>query len=258
MLNLLSVPRRAEAMKRVRRAFLVSALILGGVGRAQAGTSYNNATDFSPTSNPNGVWSYGYLAAGSTPNSSTFTLYGNNGTVAGGIEYWNIAGGNLTPPEIFYNPSSSVVSFSTITMQPNQAAFHPGPNDEYSDYRFIAPVSGSYSLTTLFTGIDTVGTTTDVHVLDNGTLLFSANINGYLATSSFNTSLSLTAGDLVDFAVGFGSNGNYFFDSTALDAILTLNAATVPEPSCLALLGIASCVLVGYRRRKRIRLAATD
>jgi hypothetical protein len=206
--------------------------------------------DFSPTANPNGPWSYGYLAPGASPDSSTFTYYANNGTVTGGIQYWNIAGGNLTPPEIFFNPSSSVVTFSTITMQPLQAAFHPGPNDQYSDFRFAAPVSGSYSLGTLFTGIDTAGTTTDVHVLDNGTLLFSGNINGYLATASYSATLSLSAGDIVDFAVGFGSNGNYTSDSTALDATLTLNG--VPEPGGLTLLVTGACCLLCYRYQGRV------
>jgi hypothetical protein len=38
--------------------------------------------------------------------------------------------------------------------------------------------------------------------------------------SVYSTTLTLAAGDRVDFVVGFGSNGNYFFDSTALHELL--------------------------------------
>ena len=176
-------------MRNVLLGLAVLGLWLVGIPSVEAGTVYNNADDFSPTTNPSGVWTYGYLAAGSSPVSSTFTTYTSNGTVGGSIEYWNISGGGLNPPENFYNSSSSVVSYSTITMQPHQAAFHPGPNGQYSDYRFTAPQAGTYALSVTFTGIDVVGPSTVVYVLENGLSLFAGNINGYGDTATFSTSV---------------------------------------------------------------------
>jgi hypothetical protein len=237
-------------MRSVLSGLAVLGLLLVGTPSSEAETVYNNAADFSGTMNPSGAWTYGYLAAESSPDSSTFTGFATQGTVAGStgsIEYWNISGGGLSPPEIFYNTSSTVNSYSTITMQPHQAAFHPGPNDQYADYRFTAPQSGTYALSVTFTGIDVDGTTTDVHVLENGVSLFAGNINGYGATQTYSTILTLGSGGIVDFAVGFGLNGNYFNDSTGIDATLT---SVVPEPASVVLLGLGSLSLLWGRSRR--------
>jgi hypothetical protein len=241
--------------------FTISALaatgfLLLGTSKAQAATVFNNAADFSATTNPDGVWSYGYLAAGATPVSSTFTPYASRATIAGGVDLWNIAGGGATPPEIFYNSSASVVRFLTITMQPHQAAFHPGPSDQYSDYRFIAPRSGSYSLSVSFTGIDVEGTTTDVHVLNDGASIYAGNIDGYGNTEDFSTTLSLAGGAVVDFAVGYGLNHNYYDDSTGISATLTLNSASVPEPNSVLMLGLSLLGLLALARGRGPRIRA--
>ncbi len=43
--------------------------------RAEGGKASHAAADFSIKGNPNGLWSYGQLAPGPTPNSATFKLY---------------------------------------------------------------------------------------------------------------------------------------------------------------------------------------
>ena len=186
------------------------------------GVTYNNATDFSLTGNPNGAWSYGYLSPGALPDSSTFAPFANS-VNNGGLQVWNDSVSSLAA---FDNPTNSVLHYGSGVLQPGEAGFHPGPNGQYSVYRFTAPATGSYSLSALFTGIDDAGgTTTDVHVLDDGTSLFQGDINGYLNTSSYSATLNLKAGDIIDFAVGYGSDGSYLFDSTGLDATLTFNGA---------------------------------
>src|SRR5579862_6769865 len=208
----------------MKRAILILAVLtLLGVRNASASLIYNNAADFSAANNPTGVWTYGFLPPGSL-NTAAFSLYTNSAPVlatspAVNIAYWDSP--STFNPSVFHNPSGSVVQQTTVTIQPGQAGFHPGPNGEYSVYRFTAPAAGPYALNAVFTGIDTVGTTTDVHVLDEGTSLFSGNINGFGSTQSFATTLTLAAGDHVDFVVGVGSNGTFFNDSTALDATLT-------------------------------------
>ena len=122
---------------------------------------YNNAAQWSAIDNPNGVWSYGYLAPSSTPampDASTFNLYTEEVQVpvaSGFIGDWRIPGNDA--PNAAYNPLDQIVSVGTVTWQPGQASFHPGPNGEYSDYRFTAPTAGDYSLSATFSSIDTVG-----------------------------------------------------------------------------------------------------
>jgi hypothetical protein len=147
-------------------------------------TVYNNAAQWSATHDPNGVWSYGYLTPSSTPetpDTSTFTLYTQNvkvaGTPSGFIDDWRIPGS--TDPNTIYNPFGHTVSVGTVTWQPHQASFHPGPNGEYSDYRFTTPSAGTYSLNATFTSIDTVGgADKDIHVLVNGSELYDDILSG--------------------------------------------------------------------------------
>ena len=130
---------------------------------------------------------------------------------------------------------------------------HPGPQDQYSVIRFTAPSAGTYQLATSFYGLDFVGpTTTDVHVLLDGTSLFNGEVDGFGAGSgpSFRSNLKLLQGDTVDFAVGFGSNGTYFNDSTGITATL---AVGIPEPASLILLsiGIAGLGVLAVNRKNR-------
>lgn len=56
-------------------------------------------------------------------------------------------------------------------------------------------------------------------------------MNGYLATQRFDQTLTVTAGETIQFNVGYGSNGSYFFDSTGLDATITVADTTPPSTS---------------------------
>jgi hypothetical protein len=197
--------------------------------RAVPAIVYDNAAQFSPTYNPHGAWSYGYLAPSSTaetPDASTFTLYTHHGQVnSPSLDYWNGGAGGIS-----YNPNGVVVNYrlpgGTITFQPYQAAFHPGPDGEYSDYRFTAPGAGTYSLSSVFTGIDRHGSTAkDIHVLDNGAELYDDLLPGsYGSVKTYQTTVTLAKGDHVDFVLGYGL-GPWDYDSTALDARLTVVAA---------------------------------
>lgn len=56
------------------------------------GKTYDPAADFSHSKNPNGAWSYGWLAGGATPEASTFKLY-----TKGEIENYDVIGGLSNP-----------------------------------------------------------------------------------------------------------------------------------------------------------------
>lgn len=221
-------------------------LFLIGISLSQAGVIHNAANDFSISSNPNGVWQYGSTST----LYSSFNLSNTSGTAAG-VDYW-INNWTQAHPFIIYNPTNSDVNYGPATLKPGQLAVHPGPNNEYPVLRFVASTSGIYDLSAEFEGIDRDGVTTDVHVLHNGNSIFSGSVNGFGSASrqSFSSAFTLNAGDSVDFKVGYGANGNYFSDSTAVSVIFT--TSTVPEPSSAIIVGLPALFLFVRRNVRRL------
>ena len=107
---------------------------------------------------------------------------------------------------------------------------------QYSLVRFVAPVTGTYKIGAQFAGIHYGLSTTDVHVLHNGTSLFDADIDGYGGdpafhmvqgvnpTARFSGQVELKANDTVTFAVGYGKNKTNSGDTTGLFAQVVLLA----------------------------------
>ena len=109
--------------------------------------------------------------------------------------------------------------------------------------RYVAPITADVLITSIFASQDLFGTTTDVHVLLNGSSVFDDFVEGVVGTSSvsFSRRLSLDRGDAVDFAVGFGRNGSFSNDSTALAA--TVQPNPIPEPGTLLLFSTGALML---------------
>ena len=96
------------------------------------------------------------------------------------------------------------------------------------------PGAGSYLIDTVFTGKDSRGATTDVHVVINGRELFAGDIRGGMNSptnvATYSKTVSMAAGDQIDFAVGPGGNGNVC-DSTGLAATITLVDGAASRPA---------------------------
>jgi len=146
-------------------------------------------------------------------------------------------------PVILGDTSGSTFTNGTVTYSTDYLNLHPASNDTFAVLRYTILLPGSYQIAGAYRGQDTGGTTTDVHILVNGASVFGANVTGYLDPSKQTFSLvrALVANDTIDFAVGFGTDGNYFNDSTGLQG--TISVAPEPTSAILIVSGIALCGL---------------
>jgi hypothetical protein len=202
--------------------------------------SWNLATDFSITTNPNGQWSYGSL----TMPGGSFTHFTRTAQIPyqvskGAVAEWVGSGydsGFELFPYIskFYGDPGTTVTVDNGTTVENpgtplikRAALgvgtHPAPPGlGYATVRWIAPATKTYLIMVSFSSADVnVGATTDVHVLRNGVSLFSELVNGVGSVQNYFSGLAgltLNAGDVIDLAVG--PNGDYSSDSTGIDAMI--------------------------------------
>jgi hypothetical protein len=204
----------------------------------QSGQTYDVAADFLASQNPSGAWSYGYKGSvkgsinlglvsidygvsSSKPSlKGKFIRYDVNDSFRG-VDFWRTNAQREN--SVFYNSNNTTHYFGTGRVDPGKLGMHPGSKGEYSIARWTAQKAGTYSISATFSGIDQ--TTTDVHVLKNGSSLFDGEVSGLGDTEIFSSqSVSVNVGDTIDFAVGYGSNGNYYYDSTGLE--VTINEPT--------------------------------
>jgi hypothetical protein len=199
-------------------------------------------TDFSTIFNPNGQYQYGSEAV----LGGAFTL---NTTTVSGAGYAGWAGNVSGFPLILANTSGSTFTSGTVTYSTDYINLHPASDDTFAVLRYIITVPGSYQITGAFRGQDLNGTSTDVHVLINGAEAFGTEVTGYLDPSkqAFSFVSSLNANDTIDFAVGFGTDNNYFYDSTGLQG--TIVDAPAPEPASVFLM-FTAVALLGFFRKK--------
>lgn len=221
-------------------------LALHTAGSVQAAVIADFAADFSSSSNPTGLWTYGSVTTlGSAPTVATLvTNYGPGSEVNAWSPF------STSWPTIGLNTSVSPVSFgagNSITLASGQGILHPGPTGAFANVRYTASATFTGMLDVAFSGVSSAGTTTDAHILLNGVSLLSGNVNGFGATQAYHATVSLAPGDVLDFAVGWGTNLDFNDDSTGFVATIS----TVPEPgaTCLVALGLAG--FAATRRRNR-------
>lgn len=184
-----------------------------------ATADYDAVTDFSIVSNPNGVWSYGWTATlGSTLNLYTVT----DNTTFPGLSAWLETGMAMyAPPFVGHNDTTDTLCYLSFCVPPVYLHLHPGPNNELSVVRWTAPTSGSFSVKGTVAGLDRLGpTSTNFYLLRNSNRLLSIPVSGYKSPRSFGRTVTMSAGDTLDFAVDFGGNG-YNADSTGIRFAVT-------------------------------------
>ena len=218
-----------------------------GVVAAQAQTVYDPAVQFSSTSNPTGVWSYGYTTTLGDAFFNLATYYHD----PDGLDSWRYS--PSSNPQVLHNPTTGTITppdSPTQFFDAGSVGLHPGQNGELAIFRFTALSAGDYQIVGKFYGDDNHPTTTDVHVLVNGVSVFDSAVGsfGFVTGTSFDITATLGLGGTIDFAVGYGSNGNYAFDATGLSAQVT----AIPEPSTYAaLFSLSALGFAAYCRRRR-------
>lgn len=179
--------------------------------------TYDAARDFSGVSNPSGPWSSGWtLTLG-----STLMLYPTVVPDNGFIRWLDQSINSLDTPNFAKNTSTSDRFGST----PGQVSLHPGCRaGEFAVLRWTTPVVGVYLVRAQFYDGDSAGSTageTTAYILKNSNasapLFYAAKTSSY---PSFSQTMSLAAGDALDFVVGTSPDGCYF-DTTPLAVTVT-------------------------------------
>ena len=195
------------------------------------GASQSAGDQFSPSSNPNGTWSYGYKLT----SSSAFQPFDAGSATARGIAGmygWN-ASTLASEPHIYFNSTASAIGFAgTVSVPPRSIQMHPGPSGVFAVLRWTAPSAGTYSVSGAFRGNDALNESRIASIQKNGIEIFSGTVGGSGVLNSFNFSNTLSAGDTLDFLVD--PNGAHQNDSTGL----TLTISNVNAfPLTLGLVG---------------------
>ena len=254
--------RRVKGRIPIRNTSNIAALVALVVGTARlASAQYDPSLMFSPTINPNGVWSYGFETV---PLGSPFNLLPAPVPIPSSpgpaIDSWQSASlGNFLG--VFHNGTAAIQTVTTSGTEisqfdPGMLAMNAGPNDEYAMVQFTAPVNGIYTFHGVFEGIDTATTVSSVYLLENNLVIASGSVVGFGPGSDVplgSGPLLLSAGDTLAYAVG-GLTAN---SMTALIGA-EVAAAAVPEPSSYALLGLALVPLAvrgGFVRRRKAAIA---
>lgn len=248
-------------MRKLRKSVAWAAVAAAGVGAVWAAPAHaqtwdaaadlraNELNGSNELLNPNGTvpeWSYGYRE---TPGGAALTLFSNaageHTNAAFGdenLEGWNSPGGAFTIPFVLVDITNA--DPPAILMHPQDEA----AARTYDVVRWTAPAAGTYDVLATWVDSDAGGGNgAEAFVALNGTSVAGFNgafPNGGSATYD-NATLTLSAGDTLDFVIGPGADGGFGNDSTQFNA----NISLIPEPAGLGLLGLGGLTLLARRRR---------
>ena len=225
-------------------------------------TSYDAVTDFSSSTNTDtSTWSYRYQTGtvrdGIYPLLPMFTAaVGMWSPMNPGA--WTLEG---TIPEIGVNQTGSDATFvpgpgsGPFTWPKNTMSVHPGPA-ELVVLSFLSPSTSFFNIDFSFSDLDPNG--------NNGGIAWFVDLNTTnLSMGSFGNggasgmmnlnNIFVNAGDRINFIVD--PNGDFFFDSTQVTAMISSVAGLPDSASSLALLSISLVTMFAAKFLLRAWLA---
>lgn len=194
------------------------------IGSTTISTSYNGVTKGATLQ----------VGTGGTTTGSTVYDYSTQFSGVQGQDNWYYLEHDGT--EMTYNGGTQIWTGSDTTGGSVQliwgTGFHPG-GIRATILRFVVPDSGSADIVGNFNDLDSGGGTGCVaRVNHNGLTLFTRSIaNGQTTGGDYSLEdVPVVAGDHIDFVVT-NQTGDYSFNSTTLDPVITLAAtSTIPNP----------------------------
>lgn len=236
-------------------AFLIAAA--AGPATAQ---HWNPVTDWSASSNPGTVWSYG-----SSDTFGGFAALTDHATTCDGVnasvDCWYHHTSSTSNSAVIFHNSSTTTQFNGSFTIPDSVLVEGAHNANYAVVRWTAPTTGIFNVSGFFQQYmngASFGETSGQYVLVNGVPVFTFNPTGQQFTQAFAfnlAALALTAGNTVDFvSQNLGHSvftPNPTYGTFAAD--ITQNGSpvtTTPEPGSLALLGPGLVGLVPILRRR--------
>jgi hypothetical protein len=213
------------------RTAAIASLALACHSAGATPVTWDAAADFYSTkaAGTNSVWSYGSTDKTLT---GTFTKFDVEPSSSQDVAYkvWTFTGLKPSLGKAVKTGAGGItwhVPIGTINM-------HPGAQGEYSVLRFLAQNNGDYTIDTDFWANDS--TTSDVHVLADGVEKYSTAITNSKTLAnpaSWTGTVTLSAGDFIDFLVGRGGlpSSTWNNDSTGISALISYTAPVVTAPS---------------------------
>ncbi len=244
-----SSPNTTQHPRRVlpRLVTLLCGTCLMALAQAQTIT-YDAAADVSAANGGSSVWSYGWDVSDAA-GAYTFTaldLYSADNDPNTGYKAWNASTHNhFGTPSMWVNLGSGTV----YGVEVGQLSLHPAENqhgfsnDNAAILRFTAPTAASYTVHAQFLIGD--GGQTEAWVVRNGSFAGATSLGVTSLEPTYSATLSMTAGETVDFVVGHSSD-DLWADNTPV--VVTIQSA-VPEPETWALMAGGLALMARLRRR---------
>ena len=183
--------------------------------------------DYSPGSNPSGVWSYGWKQTVDGDFSNLTYQIVSSDDRGSLLQGWSFASGQ--PPAIFFNTTTNtLVSDGGVGQYPPGTVWYaPGLDGQPQNYgaiRFTVPSDGGglYLLeSSVHTYLDSPpGGDADFHVVKDGVEVFGQFLAPATGTGYTNT-WNLAPGQTIDFLVGRGQDGHLSGSGLKINAKVT-------------------------------------
>lgn len=180
---------------RIAATSLISATLAGLTPTAAIAVTYNAVKQFSFTANPGRYWSY-------TSNGALLTTAENPCGSVTGLECWSNGGTEPHNAVAGKNITGGTINQGGVVLPKNYLGLDPQAEPNVA-VTWLAPKAGTYTVNSIFLGIQE---TTDAHgvaVLHNTTSVFSSTISSYGKKRKFKTTIAVAKGDTISFLVSY-------------------------------------------------------